>query len=96
MSEHKVDSIQLNIKGEENRIKGNEGGIDAGGLKSVVVTPAFNADGYEVVVTDTNQKKITLSAQRSDNHPRVFRSIDAAMSTMTKLGLRKVTFILPT
>ena len=69
--------------------------FDAGGLKSAVVTPACMGDGYEVIVTDTKKKTIVLSAQRSDNHPRVFRSIDAAMSTVTKIGFREVTFKLP-
>ncbi|AAZ23992.1 putative plasmid replication protein RepB [Colwellia psychrerythraea 34H] len=69
--------------------------FDAGGLKHAVVSPAFGTKGYEVILTTSKNQNVVLTAQRSDNQPRVFKSIDAAISVTTKIGFRRVLFQLP-
>jgi len=66
--------------------------FDAGGLKSAVVTSAVMGEGFIVIVTDSNKKQHTMSAQRSDSQPRVFKSIGAAITNATKIGFREVLY----
>jgi hypothetical protein len=66
--------------------------FDAGGLKSAIVTAAPLEDGFIVMVTDSNKKQHTMSAQRSDSQPRVFKSISAAITNATNIGFREVLF----
>jgi hypothetical protein len=66
--------------------------FDAGGLKSALVTPAPLTDGYMIIVSDSNRKQTTMTAQRSNEEPRIFKSISAAITNATKIGFREVTF----
>lgn len=66
--------------------------FDAGCLKSAIVTPAPLQDGFIVMVTDSKKKQHTMSAQRSDSHPRVFKSITTAITNATNIGFREVLF----
>ena len=66
--------------------------FDAGGLKSALVTPAPLSDGYIIIVSNSNKKQTIMTAQRSNDQPRVFKSISAAVTNATKIGFREVTF----
>jgi hypothetical protein len=66
--------------------------FDAGGLKSVIVTPAPLSSGYMVIVTDSKKKQTVMTAQRSNKEPRIFKSISAAVTNATKIGFREVMF----
>ncbi|MFT5278313.1 MAG: hypothetical protein ACI8VI_001958 [Granulosicoccus sp.] len=66
--------------------------FDAGGLKSAIVTSAPLEAGYIVIIRDSKNKEHLMSAQRSDNQPRVFKSITAAITNATKVGFREVLF----
>jgi len=66
--------------------------FDAGGLKSAVVTRAPLQEGFIVILMDCKKKEHVMSAQRSDSHPRVFRSITAAITNATKIGFREVLY----
>jgi hypothetical protein len=66
--------------------------FDAGGLKSALVTPAPLSDGYMIIVSDLNKKQTIMTAQRSNEQPRIFKSISAAITNATNIGFREVTF----
>lgn len=64
--------------------------FDSGALKSAMVTPAALSKGWEVIVVDGKKKQIMLTGQRTGDEPRVFKSIDAAVLTLIKMGFRDV------
>jgi hypothetical protein len=66
--------------------------FDAGGLKSVLVTPAPLSEGYMIITTDSNRKQKIMTSQRCNEEPRIFKSISAAITNATKIGFREVLF----
>ena len=65
--------------------------FDSGALKSAVVTTVPMKTGYMLIVKDNKNKDNMMTAQRSGKHePRVFKSIDAAVSNAEKIGFKEI------
>jgi hypothetical protein len=65
--------------------------FDSGALKNAVVTPVPMADGYNVHFMDSKNKVINMTAQRcKKEEPRIFKSIDAAVANIKKVGFKNI------
>lgn len=65
--------------------------FDTGSLKSAVITLAAMQNGYNVLFIDMKGKAINMTAQRSkDEKPRIFKTIDAAVANIEKVGFKKI------
>lgn len=65
--------------------------FDSGSLKSAVITLAAMQNGYSVLFINMKGKAISMTAQRSvDERPRVFKTIDAAVASIEKVGFKKI------
>jgi len=66
--------------------------FDAGALKSAEIHYwAVGNHGYRVEFVGTNKERYGYKAQRQTNHLREFKSIDAAMSAIGKIGFKTAT-----
>lgn len=69
--------------------------FDAGGLKSATVASAPMQDGYILIVKDIHKKEQMMTSQRAEKkQPRVFKSIDAAVTNAGKIDFREVKVVL--
>ncbi len=63
-----------------------------GGLKSATIKRAPLMNGYIIIVKNNKKESNVMTTQREkSNVPRSFRTIDVAVSSVKKIGFKKVT-----
>ena len=79
------------IKGSKMELNQLKVVFDTGSLKSAVITLAAMQNGYSVLFIDRNNNVINMTKQRSDkDEPRIFKSIDAAVANIEKVGFKEI------
>lgn len=62
--------------------------FDAGALKSAEIHQWGMGKGYRVEFVGTNKARYGYKAQRQAHYMREFKSLDAAMSAVAKIGFK--------
>lgn len=79
------------FKGRQMELNQLKIAFDSGALKSAVITLAAMENGYSVLFISIKNKVINMTKQRSDkDEPRVFKSIDAAVANIEKVGFKEI------
>lgn len=79
------------IKGSKMELNQLKVVFDSDSLKSAVITLAAMQNGYSVLFIDRKNKVINMTKQRSDkDEPRIFKSIDAAVANIEKVGFKEI------